>query len=312
MCIDKAKHTSSGPTTYPFSPQDLSSNRKPTWLKTRILDPKSRIAMKKLLAAQGLHTVCQEANCPNIYDCWQQKTATIMILGNACTRNCGFCSVQKSSAPLGGVDGDEPKKVAHMVGALELGYVVITMVTRDDLADGGACQGRKVIEEVQRTSPGVKIEFLSSDLGAREESLKELLRAKPTVFSHNIETIRGLTPSVRDERSSYEASLFVLKKAKEITEYRLYTKSSILVGLGETPSQLTLALQELRSCDVDFVTIGQYLRPNLANIPVKKYYPPEFFKEMEVVARGFGFLGVASGPLVRSSYRASEFIQKID
>lgn len=285
--------------------RDLHIN-KPKWLKTKIPTGDVYFKIKRDLRSKSLYTVCEEAKCPNIGECWATNTATFMILGDTCTRACRFCNV-KTGNPNGWLDPEEPAKTARSIKALQLRYAVLTMVDRDDLADGGADHVAQVFAEIRRQSPETKLEFLGGDFQEKEESLCKLLAATPEVFAHNIETVRRLTPRVRDARAGYERSLRVLKKMKELAPYPLFTKSALMLGLGESKEEVIESLQDLRAHDVDFVTIGQYMRPSKRHLSIKEFVRPEVFKELETIAYDLGFLSVASGPLVRSSYRAAEF-----
>jgi len=243
--------------------------------------------------------------CPNLGECWGGGTATIMILGDICTRGCRFCAV-KTGHPQGFVDASEPEKVAKAVEEINLKYVVLTSVCRDDLADGGASIYAETVKKIKERKGEVLVEVLIPDFGAVPEHLERVVRAGPDVVAHNVETVRRLTPYVRDRRASFDKSLKVLRLVKEFNP-SMYTKSSIMVGLGETVEEVLDALKELRQADVDFVTIGQYLRPTLNHLPVKEYVHPDVFKLYEREALRMGFKYAACGPLVRSSYRAAEF-----
>jgi len=260
------------------------------------------------VAANGLHTVCEEARCPNIHDCWSRGTATFMVAGESCTRGCRFCSVETLRAPAA-PDPHEPEALADAVERLELSYVVVTVVNRDDLADGGASHYRACVEAVHRRSPEVGIELLSSDLGGSATALQALLAELPLrVFAHNVECVPRLDREVRDPRASFAQSLEVLRQAKQLRP-DLPTKSSLMVGLGETDDELLEALREFRTADVNLLTLGQYIapgRPGTRFLPVARFVPPQQFAEWEAAALRMGFKGVAAGPLVRSSYRAEE------
>ncbi|HHF53283.1 MAG TPA: lipoyl synthase, partial [candidate division WOR-3 bacterium] len=255
-----------------------------------------------------LHTVCVEAKCPNLGQCWGEGTATFMILGDICTRYCKFCAT-KTGNPRGIVDKDEPRRVAIAVQEMDLDYVVITSVTRDDLPDGGASIFRQTIEEIRKIKPDVYIEVLVPDFGGVRENIKTVIEATPTVFAHNVEVVRRLTPLVRDRRASYEKSLSVLSIAKEFSS-EILTKSGFMVGLGETFDEVIETMRDLRENGVDFLTIGQYLKPSPRHLEVDRYVTPEEFKVYEKIGLDMGFKYVASGPLVRSSYRAGEFFIK--
>ena len=262
------------------------------------------------VADNGLHTVCEEARCPNIHDCWARGTATFMIAGQSCTRGCRFCSVETLKAPPP-PDPDEPERLADAVGRLGLEYVVITVVNRDDLPDGGALHYRRCVEAVHLRAPATGIELLSSDLGGDDEALAALLTDCPlAVFAHNVECVPRLDAAVRDPRASFAQSLEVLRRTKGLRP-DLPTKSSLMVGLGETDAEVLAALEQLRGAGVALLTIGQYLapgRPGTRFLPVERYVEPRQFLEWETAARAMGFAGVAAGPLVRSSYRAETLL----
>lgn len=280
--------------------------KKPKWLKTKIPTGDVYFKIKRDLRSKSLYTVCEEAKCPNIGECWASNTATFMILGDTCTRACRFCNV-KTGNPNGWLDPEEAAKTARSVKALNLRYVVVTMVDRDDLQDGGAEHVAQVFAAIRAESPGTRLEFLGGDFQEKEESLRQLLAARPEVFAHNIETVQRLTPRVRDARASYDRSLRVLQSMKQMAEYPLFTKSALMLGLGETKDEVVAALRDLRAHQVDFVTIGQYMRPSKRHLAIKEFVEPAVFKELEEVGYELGFLSVASGPLVRSSYKAADF-----
>jgi len=277
----------------------------PPWIKKKA--PRAEIIgkMASLLRSFSLHTVCQEAHCPNIGECFSQKTATFMILGNQCTRNCHFCAV-KHETPLP-VDPEEPENVAKAVKTLGLRYVVITSVTRDDLKDGGAGQFAQTIEKIREINgQNTEIEVLVPDFGGSLSSLKTVVRPEPTVLNHNLETVSRLYPEVRSE-ADYLRSIQLLKRAKEIVPHP-YTKSGLMLGLGETMPEVIETMRDLRRADCNILTLGQYLRPSPSHLPVKQFVSPDKFLEYERIGRELGFAFVASGPFVRSSYRASEAI----
>jgi len=286
----------------------MEIKRKPEWLKINLPSKGKYSEIKKILKELNLHTVCVEAKCPNLGQCWGEGTATFMILGDICTRYCKFCAT-KTGNPHGIVDEDEPRRVAIAVQEMDLDYVVITSVTRDDLPDGGASIFRQTIEEIRKIKPDVYIEVLVPDFDGVRENIKTVIEAEPTVFAHNVEVVRRLTPLVRDRRASYEKSLSVLSIAKELNS-ELLTKSGFMVGLGETFDEVIETMRDLRERDVDFLTIGQYLKPSPKHLQVDRYVTPEEFKEYEKIGLDMGFKYVASGPLVRSSYRAGEFFVK--
>lgn len=282
---------------------------KPKWLKTKIPTGEAYFKIKRDLRSKSLFTVCEEAKCPNIGECWATSTATFMILGDTCTRACRFCNV-KTGDPKGWLDPEEPEKTALSIEALQLRYAVLTMVDRDDLGDGGAAHIARVFARIRQKSPQTKLEFLGGDFQENPASLQVLLDARPEVFAHNIETVRRLTPRVRDARASYERSLRVLRLVKDMAEYPLFTKSALMLGLGESKEEIVEALQDLREYGVQFVTIGQYMRPSKRHLAIKEFVHPDVFSELEKIAYDLGFLSVASGPLVRSSYLASEFYDR--
>ncbi|MBF0443471.1 MAG: lipoyl synthase [Oligoflexales bacterium] len=281
---------------------------KPSWLKTKIPSGADFALISRELREKSLNTVCREAACPNISECWQARTSTFMILGDVCTRNCLFCNV-KTAVLNGGTDKDEPIRLAETIYSLGIKYAVITMVSRDDLEDGGASHVAEVLKAIRKRAPQTNIEFLGSDFSGNESSIKTVLSQVPKVFAHNVETVERLTPIVRDGRADYRVSLEVLRMAKRLADYPVFTKSGLIVGLSETFEEIVTTLKELREASVDFVTVGQYLRPSMANVTVSRYLHPDEFKEIENVARDLGFLSVASAPLVRSSYRAREFFE---
>lgn len=283
----------------------MQSLRKPEWIKTRIPGFGAYPSVKTVLRKHMLHTVCEEALCPNIGECWGGGTATIMILGDICTRGCRFCAV-KTGHPQGIQDPHEPENVARAVDELNLKYVVLTSVCRDDLPDGGASVYAETVRKIKERRKDVLVEVLIPDFDGVTEHIKKVVDAKPDVVAHNVETVRRLTPLVRDRRASFDKSLKVLRTVKDLNP-KVYTKSSIMVGLGETVDEVLNALADLRHVGVDFVTIGQYLRPTLNHLPVKEYVHPDVFKFYEAEAFKMGFKYAASGPLVRSSYRAGEY-----
>ncbi len=276
----------------------------PSFIRIRPPSNPKYYEVKKNLKALKLHTVCEEAKCPNVSECWSSGTATIMILGDTCTRFCKFCNV-KTGNPKGLVDKDEPKRVARQIASSKLKYIVLTCVDRDDLIDGGAGIFAQTIKEIKKLNPDIKTEGLISDYGGREDSLKKLLDNPPDVLAHNVEVVKRLTPNIRDPRASYAQSLNLLKKIKELKP-AILTKSSIMVGLGETLEELVETARDIRNSGVDIITFGQYLRPSKKHHPVVKYYQPSDFKYLEQIAREMNFLYVASGSLVRSSYKAAE------
>lgn len=278
--------------------------RLPEWLRLRLPDSESYGRTRALLAELNLHTVCESAKCPNHWECWSRGTATFMIAGDRCTRACGFCAVT-TARPLP-LDPDEPARVAEAAHRLKLRHVVITAVARDDLPDGGAEHFRRTIEAVRARLPAAVIEVLVPDFNDRDEAIDTVLAARPHIFNHNLETVRRLTPRVRS-RATYERSLSVLRKARARGGPRLYTKSGLMLGLGETEAELLEALRDLRVAGCELLTLGQYLQPTLRHLPVVEFVPPERFARLGELARAMGFLHVASGPLVRSSYHAEDF-----
>ena len=278
--------------------------RIPEWLRLKLPRSSAFTQTRGLIEELGLNTVCESAKCPNHWECWSKGTATFMIAGDRCTRACGFCAVN-TSKPLP-LENDEPNRVAEAVFRMKLKHVVITAVARDDLQDGGANHFRETIDAVRLRNPEIIIEVLVPDFLDKDDSLDMVLNARPEIFNHNLETIRRLTPKVRS-RANYERSLSVLKKVKERGEGNIYTKSGIMLGLGETESELFESLSDLRSANCDMLTLGQYLQPSLCHLPVVNYVTPSKFEEYGAKARDMGFMHVASGPMVRSSYHADEF-----
>jgi lipoic acid synthetase len=255
-----------------------------------------------------LGTVCREARCPNLPECWSAGAATVMLLGTECTRRCSFCAVT-THWPRGVVDRTEPARVAEAVRRWGLRYVVLTQVCRDDLQDGGAAVMAETVHRIRVASPRTRVELLIGDLGGKEEAIRPLLESPPDVLAHNLETVRSLSQAVRDPRAGYDRSLGVLRDARRLGASTLVTKSSLMLGLGESELELETALRDLRSVDVDLVTLGQYLRPGADHRPVDRYVPPEEFARWQERALALGFRGAACGPLVRSSYRAEELFE---
>jgi lipoic acid synthetase len=280
----------------------MSTNeRKPEWLRIKLEHTKTYSEVSKLVHAQKLHTVCEEAMCPNIHECWgRNKTATFMILGETCTRACRFCAV-KTGTPLP-PDTDEPRRIADAVRTMQLKHAVITMVTRDDLADGGATIVAMTVRAIREDAPNCTVEVLVSDMAADPNAIRTIAESTPTINSHNLETVRRLTDTIRS-RADYDRSLRYLSMVKEIAPDSI-TKSSLMLGLGETRDEILEALDDLRGVDVDIVNLGQYLRPTKRHAPVEHYWPPEFFAELKEAALEKGFAYCESGPLVRSSYHA--------
>jgi lipoyl synthase len=277
--------------------------RLPAWLHTRLPTVDSFAQTRALLDELKLHTVCQSAACPNHWECWAKGTATFMIGGNRCTRACGFCAVTTAKPfPL---EADEPDRVAKATHRLRLRHVVVTSVARDDLADGGADHFRRTIAAVRALNPATVIEVLTPDFNARAEAIDRVLAAQPDIFNHNLETVRRLTPAVRS-RATYDRSLSVLSQVKARLGTAIYTKSGLMLGLGETEAEVFSALSDLREVGCDLLTLGQYLQPTLRHLPVVEFVAPEKFAEYGDRARKMGFLHVASAPMVRSSYHADE------
>ena len=284
----------------------IAPRRHPDRIRSRLPSGDNYHDLKGLLRGLSLNTVCEEAHCPNIGECWDQRTATIMILGDTCTRACGFCAV-KTGRPTW-FDDDEPRRVAEAIGALGLEHVVVTSVARDDLPDGGASVFAETIRQMRETSPGMGIEVLIPDFNGNDEALRVVMEAKPDILNHNLETVRRLQKPVR-KRARWERTLGVLDHAKTMAReigYPVHTKSSLMVGLGEDRAELYEAFVALREVDCDILTIGQYLRPSLRHLPLEHYYHPDEFAEMKTEALALGFKHVESGPLVRSSYHARD------
>ena len=286
-------------------PEPVDRN-KPDWLKAPLPTGGSYARLKGLVQELELHTVCQEARCPNVGECWVHGTATIMILGKICTRACKFCAVSTGN-PRGWVDPREPEHVAGAVAELELKYVVLTSVDRDDLPDGGAAQFAAVVRAIKERRPEVRVEALTPDFQGDHEAVRTVMDSGLDVFAHNLETVRRLTPTVRDPRANYEQSLAVLEYAGNYARehgLEVLTKSSLMVGLGESAEEVYQAMDDLLAAGVRILTIGQYLRPTRHHLPVERYVTPDEFEEYRRVGLEKGFLEVFSGPLVRSSYRA--------
>jgi len=305
----------------PQSSADLSSNksttshpqiiRKPEWLKVRAPAGENYGRIKEMLGELKLATVCQEAKCPNMGECWSGGTATFMLMGEVCTRGCRFCNVKTGNAKLGlpPVDPFEPEKVAYSISQMKLKYVVITSVDRDDMPDQGSDHFARTVKTVKKLDPDLIVEILTPDFRGDENLILHLAAAYPDVFAHNIETVERLTPSVRDPRAKYRQSLDLLASVKKF-DPKIYTKSSIMLGLGEKDEEIIQALKDLRAVGCDVVTFGQYLQPTPKHLKVIEFVTPEKFKHWQKTAEDMGFLYVASGPLVRSSYRAGEFFME--
>ena len=279
--------------------------RKPDWLKVRLAHRPEFGSTKSLVGDLNLVTVCEAAQCPNRWECWNQGTATFMIAGEKCTRACGFCAIKTARPdPL---DDDEPRRVAEATRRMKLGHVVITAVARDDLADGGAEHFARTIRAVREANPGIIIEVLVPDFNDHDEDIATVIDARPHIFNHNLETVERLTPLVRS-RAQYRRSLSVLAKAHAmVPDSKMSTKSGIMLGLGEHEDEVITVLDDLLAHDVTVLTMGQYLRPTAKHLPVVEYVRPEKFEEFKRIAEEKGFRHVASGPLVRSSYRAADF-----
>ena len=281
--------------------------KKPEWIRSKLTNSKEFFLTKTIVNNNNLVTVCQEANCPNITECWSKRHATFMIMGDTCTRACAFCDV-KTGVP-GKLDQLEPVKIAEAVKKLNLKHVVITSVDRDDLDDGGSEHFFEVINQTRKSNPHTTIEVLTPDFLIKGDAYKKVLDAKPDVFNHNIETVPSLYLKVRPG-SRYFASLELLKNAKKVNK-NIFTKSGIMVGLGETRDEILQVMDDLRAADVDFITIGQYLQPSTKHYPLDRYYTPKEFEDLGTIAKAKGFLLVSSSPLTRSSYHADEDFAKL-
>ena len=281
--------------------------KKPEWIRSKLSNSKEFFLTKTIVNKNNLVTVCQEANCPNITECWSKRHATFMIMGDTCTRACAFCDV-KTGVP-GNLDPLEAVKIAEAVKKLNLKHVVITSVDRDDLDDGGSEHFYDVINQTRKSNPNTTIEVLTPDFLRKGEAYKKVIEAKPDVFNHNIETVPSLYLKVRPG-SRYFASLELLKNAKKIDK-NIFTKSGIMVGLGETRDEILQVMDDLRAADVDFITIGQYLQPSTKHFPLDRYYTPKEFDDLGTIAKAKGFLLVSSSPLTRSSYHADEDFAKL-
>ena len=279
-----------------------TTRRLPVWLKVKMPGGPNYSNLKKLMSQEGLHTVCEEARCPNIGECWERETATFMILGDTCTRACTYCAV-KTGKPTG-LDLEEPLRLAQTVEKLQLKYAVITSVNRDDLADGGAFIFSQCITQIKKRTPRCKVEVLTPDFQGDIKALKSVIDSGPDTFNHNIETVRRVFPRIR-ATGDYDLSLVVLANAKLINP-ECVTKSGMMVGLGETFEEIIDTMKDLRRVNCDLMTIGQYLRPSLKHSPISKWYTPQEFEELKDEGENLGFKHIASGPLVRSSYHADE------
>ncbi len=287
-------------------PDPIESSRKPDWLKVKFPSQEEYFAVSALLRKHGLHTICRSAQCPNRTACWSEKTATFLILGEVCTRNCAFCAVAKGTpAPL---SSDEPSQVAEAAAALGLKYVVITSVTRDDLADGGAAQFAAVIGVLRNRIPGVLVETLVPDFQGAAGPLALVLGAGPDILNHNLETVESFYPRIGRPAANYRRSLAVLRRAKDMGAT---TKSGLMIGLGEAEDELLRTLRDLREAGCDLLTIGQYLRPTRTHAPVARYYTPDEFRRWREEALAIGFRDAETGPLVRSSFHAQKLYEAL-
>ena len=282
-----------------MSSSELQTKKKPSWLKVKFPSHQNFFSIANLLKEGQLHTICQSARCPNISECWTKKTATFLILGDTCTRNCAFCAVNKGtpSPP----SEDEASRVADAASTLGLRYVVITSVTRDDLPDGGASYFAETIWTIRRKIKNVKVEVLVPDFKGSDEALMTVIAAQPEILNHNVEVPESLYPAINRPKENYKRTLKVLKKANE---FGAITKSGMMIGLGETNKEILQTFSDLRQSSCSLLTVGQYLQPTKNHAPVKKYYTPFEFEQLKRIALDFGFEEVESGPLVRSSYRA--------
>ena len=283
--------------------------RKPKWLRIKSQNSSKFRELKEIVSHKKLHTVCEEAMCPNIQECWSHGTATFMLLGSVCTRACKFCAVDTGN-PKGQIDAKEPEKVANSIAQMNLKYAVLTSVNRDDLEDGGAMHFAQTVVSTKKEAPGVIIEALVPDFLGKRESIETLLDSNVEVFAQNLETVKRLTHQVRDHRAGYEQTLEVLAYAKKYSP-KTISKTSLMLGLGESEDELLKSFNDIRSAGVDVLTLGQYMRPTINHLPVEKWYSPEEFQYMKKLALDIGFKEVASGPLVRSSYRADKIAHLI-
>jgi lipoyl synthase len=291
-------------TTAEVPPPSAPRPRLPEWLRLRLPVADTFARTRNLLEGLRLHTVCESAQCPNHWECWSKGTATFMIAGDRCTRACGFCAVT-TARPLP-LDPEEPRRVAEAARRMRLRHVVVTAVARDDLADGGAEHFRQTVHALREANPGIVIEILVPDFLDRDAAIETALSSNPDIFNHNLETVRRLTPTVRS-RATYDRSLSVLRKVRAKRGDTIYTKSGLMLGLGETEEEVLTALADLRAVGCDILTLGQYLQPSLQNLPVLEFISPAQFAAYRTEAYRRGFLHVASGPMVRSSYHAEEF-----
>jgi len=292
------------PAPAPSTTPTAARPRLPEWLRLKLPASSTFEQTRALLSEFRLHTVCESARCPNHWECWSRKTATFMIAGDRCTRACSFCSI-RTAKPLP-LDPDEPGRVAEATQRLGLRHVVITAVARDDLADGGAAHFHAVITSIRQRNPGIIIEILTPDFQDDDAAIDRVLAARPHIFNHNLETVRRLTPGVR-HRATYDRSLSVLSKVKRKAGQTVHTKSGLMLGLGETEAEVVEAMRDLRAVGCDLLTLGQYLQPTLQQRPVVEFISPAQFDAYAEMARALGFVHVASGPMVRSSYHADDF-----
>ncbi len=291
-----------------MTPSSSPKAPKPQWLKVKAPSGENYHRIKDMLGKLNLATVCQEARCPNMGECWAGGTATFMLMGEVCTRGCRFCNV-KTGNPKGKIDNREPEKVGWSISQMGLSYVVITSVNRDDLEDQGADHFARTVETIKKNDPKLIVEILTPDFQGVSSLIHRVVDAKPDVFAHNVETVERLSPSVRDPRASYKQSLDVLLEVKK-HDPEMYTKSSLMLGLGETDEEILQAMKDLKSVGCDVITFGQYLQPSPRHLKVIEYITPEKFQHWQNTANEMNFLYCASGPLVRSSYKAGEFFMK--
>jgi len=284
---------------------EMKKGPKPAWLKARIPGGQEYFRLKKELTAKNLHTICQSARCPNICQCWNDSQATFLVMGNTCTRDCLFCSVQGGRpAPL---DEAEGENILDMIDIMNARYIVITSVTRDDLEDGGSRHFAELVKTIKARKPGLKVEVLIPDFQGQQRFLENIFQARPDVIGHNLETVRGLYPKVNRRPNHYDISLSVLKMSKE---KGFITKSGFMLGLGETDGEVIELLADLENQGTDLLTIGQYLQPTAKNLPVDRYYTPEEFTQLRDLALTYGFAAVKAGPFVRSSFQAEEMVRQ--
>lgn len=292
------------PIALPVRPPSRTAPNKealPRWMKVRLIQGENYRALKDLMRSQALHTVCEEARCPNIYECWEARTATFLILGDICTRNCGFCAITTGRPQ--GLDREEPRRVAETTRAMGLHHVVITSVTRDDLPDGGAAIFAATIRAIRDRVPGCGIEVLTPDFQGNWAAVQAVVAARPDIYNHNVETVPRLYSWVRP-KAEYRRSLELLARVKQQAP-EVVTKSGLMVGLGETREELLTVFRDMREHGIEVLTVGQYLRPDRQHLPVERYYRPEEYAELRQAALDMGFLHVEAGPLVRSSYHAA-------